>query len=211
MITDLRSAVEWLSTLRCAWTLDTLAELGLAKRDRAQFYATLLVRQGVLVQQKDGQYHAGPKAAEWRNRRSDAHTGGNATSYRKQREIREQLRAKEFQALRSGKAIDVPQATDDAERVAERERRRIASSRNALTCHGEPTEDTDGQGEPMPDNSLLTLPQAADRLAISVRTLRRMLARQELHAVRLSRQSIRVAENEITTLIARRTAGAVKG
>lgn len=59
-----------------------------------------------------------------------------------------------------------------------------------MTCH--PKEPTAPR--------LLTRPQAADRLAVSVRTIARLIERGELPAVRVGR-AVRVRSSDVDTLI----------
>lgn len=62
---------------------------------------------------------------------------------------------------------------------------------------------------PVDVGRLMTLTEVADRLAVSVRTLDRMIARGELRIVRLGRGRgvRRVAESEVVRLIAAGTPG----
>lgn len=99
MITPLRSAVEFLVTLACGWSIDELARLAETTKRGAQVFATALVNQHVLIKQGEV-YAAGPNAANWKQHRPKTNRGGGAKRYLLCKKTRDELTVRDWKTQR---------------------------------------------------------------------------------------------------------------
>ena len=99
MITPLRSAVEFLVTLSCGWSVEELARLAETTTRGAQVFASSLETRGVLYQ-VNGLYVTGPNADAWRKHRPKTNRGGGAKRYLLCKKTRDELTIRDWKTQR---------------------------------------------------------------------------------------------------------------
>lgn len=185
MAADLRSAIAWLTTLRCPWRAEEAAVMAEMPARAARAYCSTLVREKVLREDGDGWYAPGPKVKAWRAHPPKAKgpsTYGNSARYRAIRAVKDQLRRRDWEAARKGgqtpPLVPPPILTSQEVTPDTTEAQEIPAMLSA--SHRPP----------------LTLEEAAKLLGVSLMTVRREVERGKLRTHRVGMRCVRISMEE---------------
>lgn len=179
-VSPLRYAVKACLRYDVPWTWERLVELAGVAPTAAKRYCTQLVRSEVLRRQDDGRLVAGPRAGEYRREVPKTHVGGNANQYKVAREVRMQLEEREIEAILNAGPGDLTSAGSGHQ---------VTFETIMVPLVTDPPE----RGVRPRD--------AADRLGVSPRTIRRWLEEGRIKGFRLPSGNMRVLESEIERII----------
>lgn len=174
---DLRTAITKLTTYHCAWTCEEISELTESPARGTKAYLTALVNQKVLVL-SGNQYSFGENANKWKNtpiKKRGPSSYGNSVKYRKQRELWDKLKQRDWEEARKGKILTYQETT-----VSDSERQETDIVENLLN----------------PDASL-SIAQVAAYLDVSDRTIEREIKRGKIKAFRVGLRCVRVTKSEL--------------
>lgn len=187
-MSDLRSSVAKLTHLIVAWSTTDLAELAQASVNRTQAYLANLANQGVVVQAPQAHHWlAGPRAREWRVKA--AATGpsyGHRKEYKRQRSIMDRLKLLDWQARRGGKT--------------EQSDAKVASQANLATLTYQEVSGRTLDAQEVTETDMATafrLDEAAEALAVSPMTVRRLIQKGQLKAFLVGERGMRITTQEV--------------
>lgn len=174
---DLRTAITKLTTYHCTWTCEEIAELTESPLRGAKAYLTALVNQKVLVLTGE-QYSFGKNANAWKNKppkTKGPSSYGNSVKYRKQRELWDKLKQRDWEEARKGKILTYQEPSADS--ISYQEQSEMITATNY--------------------DPSLTYSQAADELGVNEQTIRREVKRGKIKAFRVGLRCVRITREEL--------------
>lgn len=192
---SLAAACRWLVRLEARpWTTEEAARLAACDQLGARAYLRRLAGQQAVVEIETDHWRPGPRAEAWAKASREAKTreGGNSAAYRAAKALRESLAAEDWQMAKArGGDLTPPGRT------------------TAHKCVPEDANDMSAAAATATDD-LISYATAADRMGISLRSIKRLVAIGDLPVVRLGANLARVDPAEVAELIRKRTTRAGK-
>ncbi len=193
-MTDLRGAVAKLTHMVVAWYATELAELAEASVSRTRAYLANLANQGVVAPADEPDaWQAGPRARQWRLQPSPkGPTYGNSAEYRRQREILDKVKLRDWQARRAG-----AKEPTDAQAASQAN---LATLTSAEVAAGSMDEQELAE---MSIPSGMTIESAAEVLGCTHWTVRRLIKGGKITAYRAGIRALRISDAEIADYLKR--------